>query len=144
MSAKLFVHGACVSVNGRGVLLLGDSGCGKSDLALRLIDAGAVLVADDQVLLREEAGVVLASPAPGLQGLLEARGAGILKLDFITDAPVLLVVRLVAREAVERLPEVCFHDCLGIKLPLLSLHAFDRATEVKIRLVLEGALEVME
>ena len=52
----MLVHGTCVELFGLGVLLRGPSGCGKSDLALRLIDDGARLVADDQVVLTEEAG----------------------------------------------------------------------------------------
>ena len=57
----MLVHGTCVELFGLGVLLRGPSGCGKSDLALRLIDDGARLVADDQVVLTEEAGRIQAA-----------------------------------------------------------------------------------
>ena len=43
------LHATCVSINGKGVLLLGPSSSGKSDLGLRLVDGGAQLVADDRV-----------------------------------------------------------------------------------------------
>ena len=57
-------------------LLRGPSGCGKSDLALRLIDRGARLVADDRVVLTVEDGAVVAAAPPPLAGLLEVRGLG--------------------------------------------------------------------
>jgi len=48
-AAPILVHATAIAIDGRAVLLRGPSGAGKSDLALRLIDAGARLVADDQV-----------------------------------------------------------------------------------------------
>ena len=71
------VHGTCIAIDGAGVLLRGPSGCGKSDLALRLIDGGAVLVADDRVSLEARAGDLVASAPDALAGLLEVRGVGI-------------------------------------------------------------------
>jgi HPr Serine kinase C-terminal domain len=73
----LMVHGTVVAIDGGGVLLRGPSGRGKSDLALRLIDAGARLVADDQVLLQRSGMQVLARAPAVLAGLLEIRGVGI-------------------------------------------------------------------
>ena len=64
MIGELFVHASCVALDGNGVLLRGPSGSGKSDLALRLIDGGAVLVADDQVALTVEGEKILASAPP--------------------------------------------------------------------------------
>lgn len=133
MTQRLQLHASCVSIAGRGVLLLGDSGSGKSDLALRLIDDGAMLMGDDQVVLVSSSSQILASPAPRLEGLIEARGVGIMRLPYITDVPLALAVKLVAQNAVERMPEPEFFDCLGIKLPLLSLHAFESSTPAKIR-----------
>ncbi|WP_040850329.1 HPr kinase/phosphorylase, partial [Nitrospirillum viridazoti] len=74
------VHATCVSVGGAGVLLRGASGSGKSDLALRLVDAGALLVADDQVALAADpTATLLTATAPErLAGLIEVRGLGIL------------------------------------------------------------------
>jgi serine kinase of HPr protein (carbohydrate metabolism regulator) len=43
------VHGTAISIGGHGVLIMGESGSGKSDLALRLIDRGAILISDDVV-----------------------------------------------------------------------------------------------
>jgi HPr kinase/phosphorylase len=139
-AASIVLHATCVSLDGKGVLLLGEPGSGKSDLALRLIDGGAMLVADDQVLVRLAEGRLHASPPRTLEGLLEARGVGIIKLPNAPEAPLGLAVRLVARGKVERLPEPDFFDCLGIRLPLLSLHAFDDSTGAKIRLFFRTAI----
>src|SRR5579863_3848988 len=81
-----------------GVLLLGESGAGKSDLALRLIAEGAQLVADDRVELFARDGVLWAQPPKSLAGLIEVRGVGILSLSFEPEARIGLVVQLVPRE----------------------------------------------
>ena len=132
MSEQL--HATCVSVNGHGVLLLGGSGTGKSDLALRLIDTGAMLVADDQVIIKNNADRVYADCPPQIHGKLEVRGMGIMTMAFVQHIRLLLAVQLVAREQVERIPEAEFFDCLGVRLPLLSLYAFDLSAPAKIRL----------
>ena len=95
------VHAACVEWLGAGVLIRGKSGAGKSDLALRLIDAGAALVADDQVLL--ENGI--ASAPARLQGLLEVRGLGIVRLPFVEKTAVVLTIDLCSADEIERLPD---------------------------------------
>jgi serine kinase of HPr protein (carbohydrate metabolism regulator) len=131
------LHATCVSIHGKGVVLLGDSGCGKSDLALRLIEGGAVLVADDRVEITRHEEHLLAAPPDRLRGLIEARGVDILTLPYLESAPLSLAVSLVPRESVERLPEPKFWSCLDLQLPLLSLHPFDGSTCAKIRLVLQ-------
>ena len=128
------LHSTCVAIAHHGVLLLGESGAGKSDLALRLIDDGAQLVSDDYTDISE--GLIANAPER-LKGLLEVRGLGIIKLSYVRNVKLALAVKLVARELVERLPEPAFFDCLGAKLPLLSLHAFDASTPAKIRLYLQ-------
>lgn len=139
MSAHVqILHASCVAVDGRGVLLLGPSGSGKSDLALRLVDAGAKLVADDQVAVTHEGHGVVARHAPRLAGLLEVRGVGIMTLPYAEQVTLMLAVKLVARAEVERMPHPQFYGCAGEQLPLLSLHAFDAATGAKIRMVLAG------
>jgi serine kinase of HPr protein (carbohydrate metabolism regulator) len=94
-----------VAIDGIGILLRGPSGAGKSDLALRLIDQGAVLVADDQVILTPDNGILRVSPPDTLAGLLEVRGVGIVKLDYQPTAWLGLVVDLVSGEDIERMPE---------------------------------------
>ncbi len=93
------IHASCVARDGRGVLLLGPPGAGKSDLALRLIDRGFVLVADDRV---EIADGFAAAPA-GLAGLLEVRGLGIVRMAFLARAALALAVQL--GEEMVRMPD---------------------------------------
>lgn len=140
MSAPLFVHGTCVLIGARAVLLRGPAGSGKSDLAFRLIrgeGASALLVADDQVGLVGEEDRLIASPPAALAGLLELRGLGLLPLPFAARAEVALVVDLVPRDAVPRLPEPGFVTIEGVNLPLVALHAFDLTAAEKVRLALE-------
>lgn len=130
------LHASCVAMSGKGVVLLGRSGSGKSDLALRLIDTGAELVGDDQIVFTQTDSALLASPADNIEGLLEARGIGILQLPYLTNVPVWLAVKLVIPNAVERMPEPEFFDCLDKKVPLLLLNAFEHSTPAKIRIFL--------
>jgi hypothetical protein len=95
-----------------GVLLLGASGSGKSDLALRLIERGAQLVSDDRTELFLEDGALWASPPPSIAGLLEVRGVGILKLPNAPRARVSIAVMLTAND-VPRLPEPEYYDPPG-------------------------------
>ena len=132
------VHGTCVDVAGVGVLLRGPSGAGKSDLALRLIDGGARLVADDQVALsRDGADVRPAAPAT-IAGLIEVRGLGPIRLEATPGAPLRLVVDLV-QGPVERMPESEFVDLLGVALPLLRLNPFEASAAAKVRLAAGAA-----
>src|SRR5437868_3206290 len=103
--AMILVHGTTVALEGEGVLLRGPSGGGKSDLALRLIDAGARLVADDQTEIACEAQALVARSPQTIAGRIEVRGVGIIKVPTMPSAPVRLAVDLVAPDRVERLPE---------------------------------------
>jgi HPr kinase/phosphorylase len=133
------VHGSCVAIDGRAVLLRGEPGSGKSDLALRLIDAGACLVADDQTeLIRRGAAIMAAAPA-AIAGRIEIRGVGILACPSIATARLRLVVDLVAADEVERLPEA--RSCVYLDRPiaLLRLAPFEASTPAKIRVGLAVA-----
>lgn len=84
----------CVAINGRGLLIEGPPGSGKSRLALSLIDRGAVLVGDDGVTLEERSGRLYASPAPATAGLLEVRNLGLLTFPTLSNVRIALVIRL--------------------------------------------------
>lgn len=116
------------------MLLRGPSGSGKSDLALRLVEAGAELVADDQTELVAENGRLLASPPDTIAGLLEVRGVGIVPMAFRRRVPVALVVDLVAREAVPRLPDPATVGYDGVELPLIALDPMAASAAAKVRL----------
>lgn len=133
------IHATAVSIDGYGVLITGPSGAGKSDLALRLIDRGAKLVADDRVVTRVNSGSVSLSAPANLAGLLEVHGIGIVELDHQAAAPLNLVVELVGRDAVERLPEDPATDILGHQIARVRLHGFDTAVAEKVELAVRIA-----
>ena len=82
----MLVHGTCIEIDGLGVLLRAPSGGGKSDLALRLIDDGAHLVADDQVQLTARAGRLVATAPLRISGRMEVRGLGIVEVPSVGRA----------------------------------------------------------
>ncbi|WP_448208366.1 HPr kinase/phosphorylase [Azospirillum sp. sgz302134] len=133
------IHGTCVLLSGIGVLLRGPSGSGKSDLALRLIDGGAKLIADDRVELRMDQGRLMATAPAALAGLLEARGVGILPVPTAAEAEVGLLVDLVPRDRVERLPDPEATPLLDKAVPRLALCPFDASTPAKLRLAATAA-----
>jgi RNase adaptor protein for sRNA GlmZ degradation len=120
------------------VLLRGPSGAGKSDLALRLIDQGAHLVADDQTELTLVDGVLLARAPQTIQGKMEVRGLGIAELRPLCDVPVGLVVDLVDGQSVERVPDSDSCTILDLRLPLIRFDPFEASTPAKLRLALAG------
>ena len=138
------VHATCVALktNGRAwkaVLLRGPSGAGKSDLAARLIETGARLVADDQTKLGRQGRRLIASCPKTLAGLIEVRGVGIVKLgrtQLLPRATVALLVDLVPPQRIERLPEPAREAMLGIDLPVLALAPFEASAGAKLRLAL--------
>ncbi|MGE0120625.1 MAG: HPr kinase/phosphorylase [Dongiaceae bacterium] len=142
MTETLFLQATCVVVEGVGVLLRGPSGSGKSDLALRLIDGGAALVADDGVELRRAETSVIACPpasAPAaVRGRIEARGLGIVPVPSVVEWRLGLVVDLVPADAVERLPEPATAEFLDVKLPLLRLNAAESSAPAKVRLAVRA------
>lgn len=120
----------------RGLLILGASGAGKSELALELIGFGARLIADDQTVLHVQDGQIWLSAPPRLRGLIELRGLGILKCPPIDGAPLHVVVDLDQRE-VERLPYPKEIRILGQAVPLLH-HRAGRAFAVGLKHYLLG------
>jgi serine kinase of HPr protein (carbohydrate metabolism regulator) len=127
------VAASCVEIFGLAVLLRGPSASGKSDLALRLIDGGARLVADDQVELRAVEGTLRATPPPALAGLIELRGIGLLRLATVTDASVGLVVDLAPDAPPERLPEPSHCVIEGIAVPRIAIEPFQASAAARVR-----------
>ncbi len=128
------IWGNVVSIDGRGVLLRGPSGIGKSDLALRLIDAGASLVADDRVEIAREGDSLIARAPEALSGRMEVRGIGIVSVQAVQRVSLVLVIDLVPLEQVPRMPDPGRWTHLGISMPVISLYALEASAAAKVRL----------
>ncbi len=153
---ELLVHGTCVALGGRGVLLRGVPDSGKSDLALRFISqfgvgagAGAggetriaSLVADDQVLLTRIGDGVQARAPRAIRGRMEVRGIGIVDGVHEKTSSLVLIADLVAAKDVPRLPDFPLpcENVLGVALPVLKMYPFEISAPVKLKLALTGSL----
>ncbi len=133
------IHATLVAKAGAGVLLRGPSGAGKSDLGLRLLGRGWQLVADDRVEILRAAAVVFGTAPRTLQGLLEVRGIGIQPTPFLARSPIHVIVDLVSRAEVPRLPDPHFSELVGVRIATYRLHSFDVSTPEKLELLLRLA-----
>jgi serine kinase of HPr protein (carbohydrate metabolism regulator) len=132
----MLLHASSVAIEDKAVLITGAPGAGKSDVVLRLIDAGAVLVSDDQTELKAEGGKLFASPPASIKGMIEVRHVGLLKMPFLERAEIALYIELVTGEKLERLPAPEMIDLLGVNIRKLKLPAFEASTPAKIRAAL--------
>ena len=109
------VHATAISLPAGGVLLTGPSGAGKSSLAYRLIARHAArLVADDRVRLVAHDNSLFAEPPARLAGLMEVRGIGFLRMDYLARAQLDIAVELVAADAVPRIAEPHYLKTAGL------------------------------
>jgi serine kinase of HPr protein (carbohydrate metabolism regulator) len=130
------VHASTVAMDGRAVVILGPSGSGKSDLALRLLDRGFTLVSDDQTVVKKDGERLVASAPPNIAGKLEIRGIGIVDMDTVTNIHVALLVELTSE--IQRLPdESRERPLLGVRLPLISIDAMTASAPSKVALALD-------
>jgi len=135
----LNIQATCVAVDDVGVLLRGPSGSGKSDLALRLIDGGAQLVADDLVAVTVDGARAVArlpdTAPPECRGRLEVRGLGLLPVPTVASAVLGLVAELFPGGHPDRQPEPETVEIAGISLRLIRLDPFGASAPARIRLV---------
>ena len=129
------IHASCVAAGSRGILILGASGQGKSDLTLRWIDRGLRLVADDRCdIWFDRERLWCRSPA-NLAGKLEVRGIGIVEQPFTGPVPLALAVRLSDRP--ERMPPPNQVEVVaGVALPAILIAGFEASAPIKILMAL--------
>ncbi len=135
------VHSSSVVLDDNGVLIMGDSGSGKSDLALRLIDNGATLISDDVSICKKKLNDIYLYCPTETKGLLEVRDVGIITVPFVEEIKLKLVVKLTISET-KRLPDKNnFFKILGIKYPLLKIDGRNSSAAVKIKVKLNEIRE---
>jgi serine kinase of HPr protein (carbohydrate metabolism regulator) len=122
----------------RGVLLQGSSGAGKSDLALRCLDLGFVLIADDRVETWASDGRLFGAPPQVLAGLVEARGLGLVTIGHRPWARIALAVDCVASGEAARMPELQVFEAFGLTIPRLQLACLEASAPAKLRHALIG------
>ena len=136
MPKPVNIHASCVALGRKGVLILGASGTGKSDLALRLIEDGARLVADDRAELFIKARALYARPPAALAGLIEVRGLGIVRLPHRRQVKLALAVMLGAPG--ERLPKRAEYVHKAARVPLIAMDGREASAPAKIRVALKA------
>ena len=130
------VHASTVALDGRAVLISGPSGSGKSDLALRLLDRGFMLVSDDQTIVRRDGDRLIATAPPTIAGKLEVRGIGIVEMERLDNVPVALIVELTSD--IQRLPDDSRErPILGVALPVISIDAMTASAPSKVAVALD-------
>jgi HPr kinase/phosphorylase len=136
VNGSLLMRATAVAIDDGAVLLRGGSGSGKSDLALRLIDAGGQLIADDQTLLRRDGDRVVATAPPAIAGLIEVRGIGLVRIKAAPDpVPLVLVVDLILTGDIERMPEPRVETVLGVTVAAIEIAPFQASAAAKLRLL---------
>ena len=131
------IHSTCVTLNGKGILIRGRSGAGKSDLALQLIAQRATLVADDYCIINVLKNQIIATCPKNTQGAIEMRGYGIINLPYQKTTRVHLIVDLLKARDIPRLPDnpfICFE---GINLSHIMVDPTTASAAAKIRLLTE-------
>ena len=130
------IHASCVEFMGTGLLICGPSGSGKSDLCLRMIEAGAAFISDDQTVLENKKGKLTARCPASIKGLLEIRGIGIVEMPFIDETEISLKLSLKSLDQIDRMPEKQTEFIEGIEIPVFSINAFSASAIIKIKMML--------
>jgi HPr kinase/phosphorylase len=128
------IHATAVLVGADGVLIRGESGAGKSSLALALIERGARLIADDRLFLSAVHGRLVATAPAAIAGQIELRGRGIITVPHEQGGVIRLIADIVGEEELERMPDPHHLSTalLGITLPRQPVTG---TTERSVRLV---------
>ena len=129
MTGPANVHGTAIVIGATGLLFVGPSGAGKSSAARNCVHEAkarglfAALISDDQVLVSEEDGRLVARAPASIVGLAEVRGAGIVKVETTGKGVLHRAIRPVTPPFAERLPPEgeTFEVLPGCVLPLTRL-----------------------
>jgi HPr kinase/phosphorylase len=127
------IHATAICIGDHGILIIGPSGSGKSDLALRLIDRGAKLICDDRVVVDTASGAPILRQAANIAGQIEIRGIGIVNMPAVPMADLRLIVNIGAPP--ERFPlSMPLCDLCGFSVPALNLSPFENSAAIKVEM----------
>jgi serine kinase of HPr protein (carbohydrate metabolism regulator) len=134
----MIVHAGLVALRigglWRGALITGPSGAGKSDLALRALEAGFRLVADDRTLLWTSGGKLYGKAPETLFGLIESRGQGVVAETAVPFCEIRLVAACADPAAIERMPPPGEAETLlSLAIPRLALAPLEPSAPAKLR-----------
>ena len=133
LAPRITRHGVLVEVYGEGILILGDSGIGKSELAIELVKRGHRLVADDAVELRKVSNRQIMGTAPeNIRHFIELRGIGIVNVARVFGVGAVkvsesldLIVQLEAWDPTKNYQrtglESEYYEILGVKIPSTNI-----------------------
>ena len=138
------IQATAIHINYHGVLLTGGAGCGKSDLALRMIDNGAVLVADGETSLVADNHTLMATPPAVSAGQMHIHGIGMVRMPFENSAPIRCCVHLSASWHIQKYPDWRTENFLGVNVPVIELNAFEASTPIKIKTALDMIIGEIE
>ena len=117
------MHATSVDIDGKGVVILGKSGTGKSNLAVKLISMGAKLISDDQTKFKLKENTIIVSKPETTPNLIEARGIGLIKVPFVVSAKLFCFVKITNLE-LKRLPDAKKKSCFGKKIKMMEFNPF--------------------
>lgn len=140
VSSGTLYYGTAIAFEGVGFLVRGPSGSGKSDLALRLLMQGGVLIADDQTLVYRQDDQLLAQCPEPLKNKLEVRGVGIVFIPTVEKHPLHALIKLQSWDLIERLPDPCFETLGGVSLPSYAIDPWSLSAVDKLK-ILAGLLK---
>ena len=133
----MLIHASCVQWQNKGILFVGDSGCGKSTASLALIEKGAVLVADDYVKIELKNDKIEALCPKNIFEKIEVRGIGIVPMKAIEKTSVDVVIRCIGDfSVIERMPEKEQYFFEKKALPMYRLCPFENIFSTKVSLIL--------
>ncbi|MBF91295.1 MAG: hypothetical protein CMP34_00640 [Rickettsiales bacterium] len=139
MEVKTF-HATSVVIDSFGLMILGPTGIGKSDLALRLIDNGATLITDDITICKKVNNKVLLFSPNKTKGLLEVREVGIINVPYVENINLVMIIDLLKTNN-KRIPERKFKKIFGLKFPVLSLNGKTPSSVIKVKVKLNEITE---
>lgn len=137
------IHATTISYKNKGIMIIGESSCGKSDLALRMImQKGAKLVADDRTEIEIKKGKIYAYCPENIKNMIEVRGVGIVPMKAKKSAVIRLVVELVDDiKKIERMPQKETFFFVDAAVEKFKLYPFEASAIDKLVIKIESLLD---